>query len=217
MKKKSLITMLVALSLVAVVGIGATLAYLSDSTQTLDNTFTVGADIDISLVEHEGNVSGNEITTGKAFTDLQPGDVLYKDPTVTVSANSTACRVFMKVTGIDALEAIDTNGTVAGTDYSVTGFTANWVKVANPDKSIPADLNKKDGIYQYVGIKADANDIVIKAALNTVLEPLFTNVTYSTDALSTEGSTKEIKISACAIQADNLDVAQSLTEAIFSN
>jgi len=217
MKKKSLITMLVSLSLVAVVGVGATLAYLSDSTQTLNNTFTVGADIDISLVEHVGSATGTEDLDGIAFTDLQPGDVLYKDPTVTVTKGSTASRVFIKVVGIDALEAIDTNGsTVAGTDFSVTGFdSAQWLKVAQADKSVPANATK-DGIYQYVGT---TDRIVAKTdpvtGVDTKLPALFTTVTYNTTAQQTS-TPLPITVTACAIQSDNLNDAQSLTEAIFN-
>ena len=50
--KKSLITMLVAIVLVAAVGVGATLAFLTDSTKEKVNTFTVG-NVDIELTENE--------------------------------------------------------------------------------------------------------------------------------------------------------------------
>jgi len=212
MKKKSLITMLVSLSLVAVVGVGATLAYLSDSTQTLNNTFTVGADIDISLYEHVGNIEGAKDLDGIAFTDLMPGTSLYKDPTVEVTANSSACKVFIKVVGIDALEGIDTNGSTAGTDFSVTGLdSTNWVKVAEVDKTTP-NVSKKDGIYQYIGT---ADRIVAKATTNTVLAPLFTGVTYNSTAQETS-TPSAITVTACAIQAANLNDADALTNAVFN-
>lgn len=217
MKKKSLITMLVSLSLVAVVGVGATLAYLSDSTQTLNNTFTVGSNIDISLYEHVGSATGTPDFDGIAFTDLMPGTSIYKDPTVEVKANSSACKVFIKVVGIDDLEKIDTNGTtVTGTDFSVTGLdTNNWVKVANFDKSplTAADATKKDGIYQY---KGTADRIVAKVVdTNTVLAPLFTGVTYNSTAQGTS-TPSPITVTACAIQAANLNDADALTNAVFN-
>lgn len=42
MKKKSLVTMLAAVCLTGVVMVGATLAYFSDKTDVVTNTFTVG-------------------------------------------------------------------------------------------------------------------------------------------------------------------------------
>lgn len=212
MKKKSLITMLVSLSLVAVVGVGATLAYLSDSTQTLNNTFTVGSNIDISLYEHDGSATGAKDLDGIAFTDLMPGTSLYKDPTVEVTANSSACKVFIKVVGIDALEGIDTNTTVAGTDFTVTGLdSTNWVKVAETNKSAANPLTK-DGIYQY---KGTTDRVVAKATSNTVLAPLFTGVTYNSTAQASS-TPSPITVTACAIQAANLNDTDALTNAVFN-
>lgn len=42
MQKKKLLTAIMSLSLVAVVGIGGTFAYLSDKTELVTNTFAVG-------------------------------------------------------------------------------------------------------------------------------------------------------------------------------
>lgn len=79
-------TLVALLSLVLLLGcsLGGTLAWLSDSTGPVTNTFTVG-DIDITLVE----------TT----TDYKivPGVDIAKDPKVTVEANSEACWLFVKI------------------------------------------------------------------------------------------------------------------------
>ena len=79
-------TLVALLSLVLLLGcsLGGTLAWLSDSTGPVTNTFTVG-DIDITLVE----------TT----TDYKivPGVNIAKDPKVTVKANSEACWLFVKI------------------------------------------------------------------------------------------------------------------------
>ena len=65
--------------------VGGTLAWLTDQTAEVKNTFTVG-DINIGLTE----------TT----TDYKmvPGNTIAKDPTVTVKAESEACWLFVKVT-----------------------------------------------------------------------------------------------------------------------
>ena len=75
------------LALVLVVGgvIGGTLAWLTDVTAPVTNTFTVG-NIDIDLTESKN-------------LDLKmvPGNTITKDPKVTVKANSEACWLFVKV------------------------------------------------------------------------------------------------------------------------
>lgn len=84
MKKKTL-ALVLALTLLVAGVVGGTLAWLTDQTDEVKNTFTVG-DINIGLTE----------TT----TDYKmvPGNTIAKDPTVTVKANSEACWLFVKVT-----------------------------------------------------------------------------------------------------------------------
>lgn len=83
MKKKVL--SIVAVVLVLCCAIGGTLAWLTDKTDPVVNTFTVG-DINIELTESEN-------------LDLKmvPGNTITKDPKVTVKANSEACWLFVKV------------------------------------------------------------------------------------------------------------------------
>lgn len=84
MKKKTL-ALVLALTLLVAGVVGSTLAWLTDQTAEVKNTFTVG-DINIGLTE----------TT----TDYKmvPGNTIAKDPTVTVKGNSEACWLFVKVT-----------------------------------------------------------------------------------------------------------------------
>lgn len=84
MKKKTL-ALVLALTLLVAGVVGGTLAWLTDQTAEVKNTFTVG-DINIGLTE----------TT----TDYKmvPGNTIAKDPTVTVKVNSEACWLFVKVT-----------------------------------------------------------------------------------------------------------------------
>ena len=86
-------TLIVALAVMLVVGcaVGGTLAWLTDTTGPVVNTFTVG-NIDIDLAE----------TT----TDYKmvPGATISKDPKVTVKAGSEACWLFVEVTESDNLD-----------------------------------------------------------------------------------------------------------------
>lgn len=82
MKKKVL--SIVAVVLVLCCAIGGTLAWLTDKTDPVVNTFTVG-DINIELKETTTNYK------------MVPGNTITKDPKVTVKANSEACWLFVKV------------------------------------------------------------------------------------------------------------------------
>ncbi len=82
MKKKVL--SIVAVVLVLCCAIGGTLAWLTDKTDPVVNTFTVG-DINIELTETTTNYK------------MVPGNTISKDPKVTVKANSEACWLFVKV------------------------------------------------------------------------------------------------------------------------
>ena len=171
MNKKSLLMMMVTICLIAVVGVGATLAYLTDTTETLTNTFTLGkTDIEIDEPEWEEP------------EDIVPGQEIAKDPTVTVMAKSVDSFVFMRVSGIDAMEA-------AG--FEVGEFNAAWVKAD--------DAEGKDGIYVY----SDANGpaVVAKSDEDQELPALFEKVTYKAENTETKGGEFNLLVKAAAVQA----------------
>lgn len=72
-------------ALIVCATVAGTLAWLTDTTDPVVNTFTVG-DINITLTESEN-------------LDLKmvPGQTITKDPKVTVKAGSEACWLFVKV------------------------------------------------------------------------------------------------------------------------
>lgn len=82
--KKALFIMLSA-ALIVCATVAGTLAWLTDKTEPVVNTFTVG-DINITLTESDN-------------LDLKmvPGQPISKDPKVTVKAGSEACWLFVKV------------------------------------------------------------------------------------------------------------------------
>ena len=100
MKKKTL-ALVLALTLLVAGVVGGTLAWLTDQTAEVKNTFTVG-DINIGLTE----------TT----TDYKmvPGNTIAKDPTVTVKANSEACWLFVQVTKSENLDTFITYAIAEG-------------------------------------------------------------------------------------------------------
>lgn len=80
--------LLLVLCLVLVVSatVMGTLAYLTDQTEDVVNTFTIGK-VDITLAE----------TTGQQYK-MVPGNDISKDPKVTVTAGSEDSWVFVQVT-----------------------------------------------------------------------------------------------------------------------
>ena len=104
--------------------VGGTLAWLTDRTAEVKNTFTVG-DINIGLTE----------TT----TDYKmvPGNTIAKDPTVTVKANSEACWLFVQVTESENLDTFITYAIAEGWTAlpGVDGVYYREVPASNADQT----------------------------------------------------------------------------------
>lgn len=83
----------VALALACTVG--ATLAWLTDSTTTVTNTFTP-ANIGVTLTETYNTDTDNDGKNDKWQAQLIPGYSYTKDPKVGVSADSVDCYLFVK-------------------------------------------------------------------------------------------------------------------------
>ena len=100
MKKttKALTLLLCAVLLIAGT-VAGTVAYLSDSSENVTNSFTVG-NIDIEMWEHalddEGNLTAEKVSSEDAYKIL-PGTEQPKDPFVRVLKDSEDCWVFVQV------------------------------------------------------------------------------------------------------------------------
>ena len=113
MKKSRKTFALIAACLMLVVGVvGGTVAWLTATTGSVVNTFTCG-DINITLAE----------TTGTSYKIL-PGNNIAKDPTVSVSANSEDCILFVKVEEENWPTFTETNGTRKVRYEIADGWTA---------------------------------------------------------------------------------------------
>lgn len=88
MKKKSILVAAIAVMLVAALVVGGTLAYFTDKTETVKNTFTVG---NVAIDLKEPSWKENESHT------LLPGASYAKDPTITVKEGSQDAYVFLKL------------------------------------------------------------------------------------------------------------------------
>lgn len=89
MKRKLIIAL--ALCLALALGIGGTMAYLTATTTAVVNTFTIG-NVGLELKETKG-----DLVDGKHQFKMVPGNTIDKDPTVTVTAGSEDCWLFVKL------------------------------------------------------------------------------------------------------------------------
>ena len=127
--KKKVIALALGCTVAFGCAVGGTLAWLTDSTTEVKNTFTT-SDITIELTE----------TT----TDYQmvPGHTIAKDPKVTVKKGSEECYVFVKITETDAKgkNSEDTDVT-----YDFDQFL-NYNVITTGDNAWTA-LDGVDGVY----------------------------------------------------------------------
>lgn len=113
-KKKALLIVACALML-ALASVMGTLAWLTDKTDTVTNTFTVGK-VKITLTEGD-NIADN--------LKMVPGFTIAKDPKVTVESGSEACYVFVK---IETSSNFDT--------YLTYEVSTSWTKLDTTDGTL---------------------------------------------------------------------------------
>jgi len=130
MKKntKKLVAILLAVVLLVGAVIGGTLAWFTDTTQNVQNTFTVG-NIDIELEETD---SDKDQDPDKNDYKMIPGWTIEKDPLVTVKADSEKCYVFVK---LDKSENFDNfmTYTMAEGWTALTGETGVYWRIVETD------------------------------------------------------------------------------------
>ena len=191
MKKKKLITMLTTLVLVTVVGVGATLAYFTDTTQALTNTFAVGNNVSLELREtdieneNEFKFADNENTGEQNYENMLPGVFVKKDPYIVVGDNTSDCYLFIQ------LSNFDNNLNIRYSSGNDGIINSHWVKVTSAD-----GLN---GIYMY---KVGDDNIFSE---NTVTEAIFDEIKLLNGFSESETEIKGLTIKACAYQSSGVD------------
>ena len=173
MNKKTLITMLSAVALVGVIGVGSTLAYFTDN-DAANNVVTMGH-VDIELEEPQF-AEANENNT---IENVVPNQTITKDPTITVVAGSESCYLRAKVEISDKLTADQ----AAELLENINIDDEKWVL-------------STDGYYYY-------QDKVEKAAEDQTVVLFDTVVIPELWGNEVANLTFEINVSAEAIQADN--------------
>lgn len=208
MKKNKIALIAVVLSLVGIIAVGTTLAYLNTSTQTVTNTFTPsGSQLSIQLREpawdgFDFDVADNDYKWGleaktndpalgiKKAAKYAPGSVIPKDPTVKNTGNSEAW-IAVKLTGtnVPAYASIAYNNTNAWTFVD----KGNGVKIAYLNAPL---------------------------AVNAKTAPVFTQITIDAAATDLGSANFNITATAYAIQTENiadLSAAQTAFASQFSD
>lgn len=179
--RKKVLAAATSVALVAVVGIGATLAYFTDSEEQT-NVVTMGhVDIDLTETSEEDDAVLTE--DGLQFDNVMPGDVVSKVPTITVADDSQDAYIRVKMdisaeegSGITDEDLAELESRLSNQITEGTGWTY-------------------DGEYYYYDKVMTAGESV----------DFFESVTVpETWANNTADESFSIKLTAEAIQADNM-------------
>lgn len=186
MKRKLIIAL--ALCLALALGIGGTMAYLTAATGPVVNTFTIG-NVGLTLAEPAGEAANYQFK-------IVPGEIVTKDPTVTVTTGSEPCWLFVKIT--EDLGALS--------QYSIDFFD---YLTADGWTLVPGQTNV---YYRTVGVKA--GDSAIGASIPVLKDNKVTlsqNITLDmSKALQTEGAqAPTLTFKAAAVQYDGLTTVET--------
>ena len=195
-----------ALAVLLVLGcsVGATLAYLTATTETVTNTFTVGK-VDITLQEHKYDESSNSLGTDTVQSNtykLIPGKHMPKDPFVTVKAGSEKCWLFVR---------IDEANNKAGDVDPIVHYLA-----ADGWTNLPLTGYDDSGIEFYCRIvDASASDRIINVLgrYSSKCEEHDSGcVCINPEVTSDFTDTPALKFTAAAIQYDGLELPAGYSE-----
>ncbi len=214
MESKKMKKLLLSCGLVGVVGVGASLAYFSDVTDILRNTFSIfgsGAGeqaIELNVKEKEAvlqenthnYVAGSEwiydSVTGDAndYENLIPGSTVYKNPTVEVKANTIESVVVVRVENLYQ------------SAYSITGSG-----IGEADNQWTVLNNYEDPDTANVTFLKYNSNVDTTDGTDDDLTALFTGLTFNSN-IDENTPVQPIVVSAAAVQVENNPDA--LTQAV---
>ena len=202
--KKRMKTMIAATAMIGVLAIGGISAYFTDG-DTATNTFTVGK-VSIDLQEPNWNPP----------KDITPNQEIKKDPQIKNDGINDA-YMFMKVTvPYDNITVVAQDGTKAAAKADTELFSydvkSGWIEIGTPVK----DTNNKTVTHLYA--YGTATQMTAEAA-NQKTGTLFDWVKFvnAREDEGLEGTTKNIKIDAYAIQTQNINDGKTKLDGINSD
>lgn len=205
LNKKKVFVMALAVALVAILSF-STLAWFNDS-KSITNNFYVSTsdnvdgtpDFSVRLYETDDTTSQGTTETGKTYDDINPGEVLDKDPTV-VNTGDYDQYVRAIITLSDAtqwLNAVDNDVAVLEILMG-TSKNAAWQRFEAPVYNTTADTITY--VYYYNAILTPAQESTI---FETITIPGYlTQEDMNYGAGNDAGFTIDVKVD--AIQSDNI-------------
>lgn len=201
MKKKSILMAAIAVMLVAVLVVGGTLAYFTD-TKSADNTFTMG-NVAIKLDETDVNNPDARTTKGNTY-NVYPGQTVKKDPIVhNTGKNAAYIRATVNVSDWmnlvaayypDFKETFPNDGYKAALNLLVGELGKGW-SVVGVEAGDVFEIGQFDAkfILKYDGTLAAGSETT----------PMFTQVMVPAGLDNANASTfSSVKVQAQAVQAD---------------
>lgn len=210
MKKNKKLIAIISCMILLIGAVGATIAWLTDKTNEVVNTFTVG-DINIELTETWNTDSDGDQVKDSWTGKMIPGDTLDKNPKVTVKAGSEACWLFVKVTETCDVTKPNSTDKYAFSDfitYSVITGAGGWNQLMdNEENSVAgvyyrevADLTSAADDLSFAVIR-DASGITDKVTVkDTVTKEML-------EAVKNSGKYPTLTFKAYAVQKANVNTA----------
>lgn len=221
MKARKILAMVMALALTAALAVGGTLAYLTNSTKAITNTFTVG-NVKASLTETGASQVGDGLANSYKMV---PGNTIAKNPTAGIVANSEACWLFVKIEEKGKVEytpAGATTAKTAGFNEFLTYAVANsWTKLGSETKT---DSNGNNTFIYYCAVDATTAaagatyPILVGGATENMDGQVQVNDNVTQEMMNgleiiSEGeAAPQLIFTACAVQSANLTTVEAAYE-----
>ncbi len=173
--KKRTVALLMAAVLLFGAAVGGTLALLTDKTEAIVNTFTAGS-VSITLTE--------ENPANPSSIKMVPGDVIAKDPKITVEGDSEDCYLYVRVTPSAKLPDYIT--------YAVDTTDA-WTALEGVANVYYREVTSSADDQEFYVL--DGNTVTVKS-------------TVTSDMMETAGEDVKLTFIAYAVQKDNAGTAK---------
>lgn len=209
MKRYKLITLILAAVLLLTGVAGGTLAWLVDQTDPVVNTFTYG-DINIDLEETPTPDEDDDPDTNKY--EMIPGEVITKDPKVTVNTDSKASWLFVKLVKSANFD-----------DFMEYEMADGWTQLKDTQgNAVPGvyfravdEVVGEDVVYEVIkDNQVHVKESVTKEMLNALdpegAEAAYPTLTVTAYAVQRSGFEPEVSQDAAAPTADQINAAAAL-------
>lgn len=214
-KMTKILCAVLALVLAVGAGIGGTLAWLTDKTETVTNTFTVGKlaiTLDESDTDEYGVVKADAERVKANEYKLVPGHRYVKDPVVHVQPNSEASYVYVVVeNGLQPV--IDAKHIGAPEDFicNIEEQMRTGTPASHEWNMFPAVVNGKYATVHWKAVKATGEGETIDLPVFDYFQ-LRGNIDNATVE---QAANEKITITAYAVQQDGFGSAQEAWNATF--